>query len=416
MTEAKAVVTGGVDSHADSHMVAVVDQAGRVLGSKGFGADAAGHKQALNWLRSYGELVKVGVEGTGAYGAGLARHLARAGIEVFEVNRPDRQARRRRGKSDTVDAEAAARAALNGEATVVAKAQGSLVESIRVLRVAFTSARDSRTRVALQVRDLVVGVPDQLRSVLGPLCTAERVARCARFQVTGDVADAVAGTKLALRTLARRYQALSAEMAELEATLDQLTVRANPALRGAKGVGPDVAAIVLTTAGDNPEHLRSEAAFAAMCAVSPIEASSGKTTRHRLNRSGNRQANHALWRIVMVRLASGDPATKAYFKRRRAEGKSDREIVRCLKRHVAREIYRHLVRPESVPAGSDLRAARLDVRISLHTVADALGSWPTRISELEHGLKHNTALTPSYTDWLVAHANNAPKAKRLLAA
>ena len=201
--------------------------------------------------------------------------------------------------------------------------------------------------MALQIRDLIVTAPEQLRAVLGPLSTADRVAHGVRLQVTGDVADPVVGTTLALRTLARRYQALSAEMAELDATLDQLTVRANPALRGAKGVGPDVAAILLTAAGDNPQRLKSQAAFAAMCGVSPIEASSGKTVRHRLNRSGNRQANHALWRIVMVRLSSGDPATKAYVERRTAEGKSRREIVRCLKRHVAREVYRHLSAPSS---------------------------------------------------------------------
>ncbi|MHB1763794.1 MAG: transposase [Acidimicrobiales bacterium] len=153
-----------------------------------------------------------------------------------------------------------------------------------------------------------------------------------------------------------------------------------------------------------------------MCGVSPIEASSGKTTRHRLNRSGNRQANHALWRIVMVRLSTGDPATKAYVACRTAEGKSLREIVRCLKRHIAREVYRHLVRPESVPAGSDLRSARLSARISLQTVADALGSWPTRISELERGLKHDTALARRYVKWLSEHGANAPKAKRLIAA
>ncbi len=337
------VVIGGVNTHKDVHVAAVIDERGKILDTASFRAATPGYRELASWLQSFGELVKVGVEGTGAYGAGLARHLGNEGIEVVEVNRPNRQARRRRGKSDTVDAEAAARAALNGEATVVPKARGSLVESVRVLRVAFTSARDSRTRVALQIRDLIVTAPDQLRTVLGPLSTAERVARGARFQVTGDVADPVVGTKLALRTLARRYETLSAEMAELEATLDQLTARANPALRGAKGVGPDVAAILLTAAGDNPDRLRSEAAFAAMCGVSPIEASSGKTVRHRLNRSGNRQANHALWRIVMVRLSTGDPATKAYVERRTAEGKSLREIVRCLKRHVAREVYRHLV-------------------------------------------------------------------------
>jgi transposase len=415
MTEVDRVVIGGVDTHKDVHVAAVIDEVGKILDTGSFATSAKGCRELLAWLSSFGRLAKVGVEGTGSYGAGLARHLAREGVDVVEVNRPNRQARRRRGKSDTIDAEAAARAALNGEATVIPKAQGSLVESIRVLRVAFTSARDSRTRVALQIRDLVVTAPDQLRTVLGPLSTAERVARAARFQVAGDVADSVVGTKLALRTLARRYEALSAEMAGLEATLDELTARANPALRGAKGVGPDVAAILLTAAGDNPDRLRSESAFAAMCGVSPIEASSGKTVRHRLNRSGNRQANHALWRIVMVRLSTGDPATKTYVERRRAEGKSLREIVRCLKRYVAREVYRHLVDPQPVPVGADLRAARLDARISLQTVADALGSWPTRISELERGLKHDTALARRYMTWLAEHAKDAPKARCLIA-
>lgn len=402
MPSERRVVIGGVDTHKDVHVAAVVDEVGKILDTKSFETTEKGYRALCAWLRSFGELRKVGVEGTGAYGAGLARHLADAGIEVIEVNRPNRQARRRRGKSDTVDAEAAARAALNGEAQVVPKTQGHIVESIRVLRVAFTSARDSRTRVALQIRDLIVTAPGELRAVLGPLSTAKRVARCAGFRVTGDLADPVVGTKITLRTLARRYEALSAEMAELEAALDQLTARANPALRGANGVGSDVAAILLVSAGDNPGRLKSEAAFAAMCGVSPIEASSGKTVRHRLNRSGNRQANHALWRIVMVRISHGDPATAAYVERRTKEGKTMREIVRCLKRHVAREVYRHLLRPEPVPVGADLRAARLAAGISLQTVADALGSWPTRISELERALKFDTALARRYVHWLEA--------------
>lgn len=400
MPKEAQVVIGGVDTHKDVHVAAVVDERAKILDTKSFEATAGGYRELVSWMRSFGELVRIGVEGTGAYGAGLARYLADEGIEVVEVNRPNRQARRRRGKSDTVDAEAAARAALNGEAQVAPKAQRGVVESIRVLRVAFTSARDSRTRVANQIRDLIVTAPDELRSVLGPLPTAERVARCAGFSVTGDLADPLVGTKLALRTLARRYQALSTEMTGLEAELDRLTARANPALRGAKGVGSDVAAIMLTAAGDNPERLKSESALAALCGVSPVEASSGKVVRHRLNRGGNRQANHALWRIVMVRLSTGDPATRAYFERRRAEGKSDREIVRCLKRHVVREVYRHLVRPEPMPDGADLRARRQEAGVTLQTVADALGTWPTRISELERGLKFDTDLARRYAQWL----------------
>lgn len=400
MPSEKRVVIGGVDTHKDVHVAAVVDEVGKILDTKSFDATEKGHRALCSWFRSFGSLAKVGVEGTGAYGAGLTRHLAGAGIEVVEVNRPNRQARRRRGKSDTVDAEAAARAALNGEAKVVPKSQNSVVESIRALRIAFRSARDSRTRVALQIRDLVLTAPVELRALLGSLSTAERVARCAGFQMAGDLANPLVGTRVALRTLARRHEALGAEMAELEAALDQLTARANPALRGAKGVGADVAAIVLIAAGDNPDRLKSEAAFAAMCGVSPIEASSGKTVRHRLNRSGNRQANHALWRIVMVRLSHGDPATVAYVERRTKEGRSMREIVRCLKRHVAREIYRHLVHPEPVPLGADLRADRLAAGISLKTVAEALGTWPTRISELERALKFDTGLAQRYVRWL----------------
>jgi transposase len=400
MAKEKQVVIGGVDTHKNIHVGAVVDDRGKVLDTAEFVTTRAGYDQLLVWMRSFGELTKVGVEGTGAYGAGLSRHLRSEGVDVLEVDRPNRQLRRRRGKSDTVDAEAAARSALNGEATVVPKAHDNLVESIRVLRVAFTSARKSRTCVALQIRDLILTAPDQLRAVLSPLSTQRRVERCAVLR-PGDAADPAEATKLALRTLARRYGVLSKEMTELATVLDELTAKANPALRAAKGVGADVAAILLIAAGDNPERLRNEAAFAAMCGVSPVQASSGMHTRHRLNRSGNRQANHALWRIAMVRLTS-DEETRAYAARRQAEGKTKRDIVRCLKRHIAREIFAHLTKPAAVPIGGDLRAARTAARISLETVSSELGSWPTKISRLERGLDHNSDLARRYQAWLMA--------------
>ena len=337
MAQENRAVIGGVDTHKDVHVAAVIDERGKILDTSEFETTARGYRSLSAWMAEFGELVRVGVEGTGAYGAGLARHLVREGIEVVEVNRPNRTMRRRRGKSDTVDAEAAARAALNGEASVTPKAEDGIIESIRVLRVAFTSARDSRVRVALQIRDLLITAPEGLRRALDPLSTADRVARCARFRLDGDTAEPLEGTKLALRTLARRYEVLTKEMSELEAALDELTARANPALRGAKGVGADVAAILLVAAGDNPGRIRTEAAFAAMCGVNPIEASSGKIVRHRLNRSGNRQANHALWRIVMVRMTN-DETTKKYIARRKAEGRTQREAIRCLKRYVAREV------------------------------------------------------------------------------
>jgi len=400
MAKEQRVVFGGVDTHKNIHVAAVVDDRGKILDTAEFNTTKAGYDRLLAWMQSFGELAKVGVEGTGAYGAGLARHLASCGVEALEVNRPNRQMRRRRGKSDTVDAEAAARSALNGEATVVPKAHDNLVESIRVLRVAFTSARNSRTRVALQIRDLILTAPDQLRGVLGPLSTARRVDRCARLR-PGDPTDPAEATKLALRTLARRYEALSEEMAELGAVLEELTAKANPALRAAKGVGADVAAVLLIAAGDNPERLRNEAAFAAMCGVSPVEASSGMIVRHRLNRSGNRQANHALWRIAMVRLRC-DEETKAYSARRRAQGKTKRDVVRCLKRHIAREIFLHLTKPAAVPIGGELRAARTAAGISLDTVSSELGTWPIRISRLERGLDHDSNLAGRYEAWLTA--------------
>jgi transposase len=401
MAQEQRIVIGGVDTHKDVHVAAVIDDRGKILDTSSFETTAAGYRQLLTWLRSYGDLQRVGVEGTGSYGAGLAHHLATAGVEVVEVNRANRQLRRRRGKSDPVDAEAAARAVLNGEATTVPKSGESLVESIRVLRVAFTSARNSRTRVALQIRDLIVTAPDQLRGVLGPLSTNERVVRCARFRVHGDLADPAEASRLALRTLARRYLALSEEMEELKHSLNDLTARANPALRAVKGVGPDVAAILLVAAGDNPERLRNEASFAAMCGVSPVEASSGKTVRHRLNRSGNRQANHALWRIPTTRLIT-DAETRAYAARRTGEGKSRREVIRCLKRYIAREIFRTLTRPEAIPCGADLHDARTAAGLNLNEVAAALKVDPTRVSRLERALDFDRDLADRYEALLTA--------------
>jgi transposase len=398
MAQERRLVIGGVDTHKDVHVGAVIDDRGKILDTAEFETTAKGYRLLVEWMVGFGELQRVGVEGTGAYGAGLARHLAEAGVAVVEVNRPNRQMRRRRGKSDTVDAESAARSVLNGEATVVPKTHDSIVESIRALRVAFTSARNSRTRVALQIRDLIVTAPAPLRAEIEGLTTAQRVTRCARFR-PGDPTDPREATKLALRSLSRRYEALTEEMGELGRVLDELTYNVNPALRSARGVGPDVAAILLVTAGDNPERLRNESAFAALCGVSPVQASSGMTTRHRLNRSGNRQANNALWRIAVVR-ATHDEETKAYVARRLTEGKSKREIIRCLKRHIAREIFVHLTNPAVVPVGTELRAERNAAKISLTTASTELGTYPLRISRLERGIDHDREFAEQYRAWL----------------
>lgn len=391
-------VTGGVDTHGEVHVAAAVDDAGRILGTASFPASLAGYRGLLRWLRRHGRVARVGVEGTGAYGAGLARYLTAEGVTVIEVDRPDRQRRRRRGKSDTVDAEGAARAALNGDATGIPKAGSGPVESVRVLRLARRSALKARTQAANQIRDLIVTAPDQLRSRLRALDTDRRVAVCVRFR-TGEVADPVEATKAALRSLARRHVELTAELDSLDTQIADLCAAINPALLGAHGVGAEVAATLLVSAGDNPRRMGSEAAFAALCGASPVEASSGKVTRHRLNRGGDRQANNALWRIVLVRMATDQP-TKDYVLRRTVEGKSTKEIIRCLKRHVAREVFHLLTNPPAVPVGSELRSARLDLGLTLAVVANALGTWPIRISELERGLTHDAELARRYDRWL----------------
>lgn len=402
MVEAQVTVYGGVDTHEELHVAAVIDDVGRVLGSETFQATALGYRRLGRWLEGHGRVAKVGVEGTGCYGAGLARSLTGHGFEVVEVNRPNRQLRRRRGKNDTVDAEAAARAALNGDATAVPKAADGTVEAIRALRVVFCSTRDARTRVANQVRDLLVTAPAHLREALGPLDTDQRVARAARFRCI-DSSDPAEATKVALRTLARQHQNLTADLDALRARLDELTAQANPALRAAVGIGPDVASTLLVAAGDNPLRITSDAAFAALCGASPIEASSGKHVSHRLNKGGNRDANHALWRIAMVRMTCHQP-TKDYTARRRAEGKSQRSIIRCLKRYIAREVYRLLTTPPPTPHDHhQLRAQRLAAGLSLTDAATALNTWPARISELERGTKPNTDLAPRYRDWLNHH-------------
>lgn len=403
MVEQAQRVYGGVDTHKEFHVAAVVDEVGRIVDTKQFDASGSGYRSLLRWMSRHGELVRVGIEGTGAYGAGLSRHLVEEGIEVVEVNRPNRQMRRRRGKNDTVDAEAAARAALNGDATGIPKDNTGIVEAIRVIRLAFCSTRVARVRIANQIRDLVLTAGDQLRHELEPLETPQRVERCARMRPSGDLADPDLATKTALRILARQYEMLTIDLDALRNNLDELTTQANPALCAAIGVGTDVASILLVAAGENADRLTSDAAFAALCGASPIEASSGRHVGHRLNRGGNRQANHALWRIVMVRLTCHQP-TKDYAARRRAEGKSPRFIARCLKRYVAREIYQHLTNPQPITTTEDLRPLRHELGASLATVAAALGTLPARISEIERGTRRPPELEQRYRSWLAQQA------------
>jgi transposase len=346
------LVTGGVDTHQDTHTAVALDQTGRLLGHRQFPATAPGYASLLAWLRGFGLLVAAGIEGTGAYGAGLAAVLQAAGIELVEVDRPDRRTRRRQGKSDPVDAEAAARAAQARRATTgTPKTRGRRVDALRALRVARRSAVAARAQAQTQMKSLIVTAPEPLRATVRALGDRELIAHCTtRRPDRTRVEDPTVAAMLALRSLARRHQELCAEITELDTLITPLVAALNPALLALTGVGPDVAGQLLVTAGDNPERLRSEAAFAMLCGAAPLPASSGRTVRHRLNRGGDRQANAALYRIVLCRLR-WDPRTRAYAARRTAEGMTRKEIIRCLKRYVAREVYTALLNPHpsSVP-------------------------------------------------------------------
>jgi transposase len=343
MTSTRRVVTVGVDTHSDIHHAAIIDQVGRALGDAGFPTTPTGYRRLLSWAAGHGQITAFGVEGTGAYGAALARYLRTAGHTVIEVDRPDRKLRRQRGKSDPIDAYAAAAAVLSGAATGSPKTRDGHVEAIRTLRVARRSAVKARTQAVNQLKALVLTGPAELRQALAGLNTHQLLLRCRRMRTRHtrltEAADPVTdATKMTLRRLAGRIAALTAEIRELDTQLRPLVAVTAPALLAVHGVGTEVAAQLLTTAGDNPERLRSEAAFAQLCGTAPLPASSGRTTRHRLNRGGDRHANYALHIIALVRLSS-HPPTQTYAARRRTQGLSNLEILRCLKRYIAREIY-----------------------------------------------------------------------------
>ena len=362
MTDQQLDVIAGVDTHGQTHHAAVIDHLGRHLADQEFPASGTGYRRLLSWVQGHGTVTAVGVEGTGAYGAELARVLARAGLRVIEVDRPDRKTRRLKGKSDPIDAYAAATAVASGRATGSPKTRDGIVEAIRALRVPRRSAIKARTQAINQTRQLLITAPETLRAHLSELSAAELATTCSRLR-PGHLTGPTGATKAALRRLGRRILALNEEIADLDAELRTLTAHAAPTLLARKGVGPDVAGQLLATAGDNPDRLHSEAAFAHLCGVAPIPASSGRRDRHRLNRGGDRAANHALHTIALSRMR-WDERTRAYVERRTEEGLAKKDIMRCLKRHIAREIYRALIddlhircRPNPEPPPAIAKAA-----------------------------------------------------------
>jgi transposase len=343
MTQENKLIVGGVDAHADAHHAAALDERGALLSTKSFPTSTPGYRQLLDWLSSYGEIDTVAVESTGSYAAALVRYLRERGITVVEVNQPHAHTRRRVGKSDPIDAEMAARLFQAGKAKAAPKQTDGIVESIRMLRVARSSAVKSRTAALVQVRDLIITAPQQLRDQLSCRKTLRgKVTICARLRPSDrELRCPSQAAKLALRSLAQRIHALDREIAALDGELRQLVAAAAPRTVQLLGISTGHAGQLLVTAGQNIDRLHGESSFSMLCGVSPIPASSGKTTRHRLNYGGDRQANRALYLIAVCRLRYCD-RTRAYAARRTAEGKTQREIIRCLKRYIAREVFNSL--------------------------------------------------------------------------
>jgi len=337
-------VVGGVDTHADVHVIAAIDGNGGVLGIESFPADAAGFEALAGWLVGFGSVMRVGVEGTGSYGVGLSRFLHELGIDVVEVDRPNRQTRRRQGKSDPVDAVAAARAALSGSASVTPKRRDGPVEEMRVLLIARRSARRQRDQTLNQLRQVVICAPDEIRVRFKDRYKTGLVTEAARMRPRKGSDPIIYTTNVVIRGLARRIQGLNTEMRSIDDALLGLIEQTAPSLLALYGVGVDTAATLLVAAGDNPDRVHTERSWAHLCGVTPIPAGSGKTSgRVRLNRGGDRQANAALYRIVLTRM-SGDEETRNYVRRRRAQGLNTGEIMRCLKRYVARQTFKQLPR------------------------------------------------------------------------
>jgi transposase len=394
-------LVAGVDTHTDTHTLAVLTAQGATVLTESFPADQHGYKCLIDALCSAGEVTVVGVEGTNSYGAGLARALTAAGFLVKEVLRPTRRVRRMHGKSDPIDAVEAARTLLNGQPVSEAKDTDTPAESLRMLLTARSQLVTTATALGNTITSLLVTAPESVRAKYRSLTTKTLIERLCASRPGTDLQDPRTAAIQSMRTMAQFHQDASARAGQVKEQMRQLLQAHYPQLLGLYGVGTIVAAQLVVTAGGNPQRIRSEAAFASLCGVAPLPASSGRTNRHRLNRGGDRRGNSALHRIALVRMQR-DQRTKDYITRRTSEGKSKREIMRCLKRAIAREIYRALVTEEPLEAHPDFSAKRKAKGLTLTQAANALHTWPARISDIEKQRRPLPELTDRYREWLQA--------------
>ncbi|HGL5836602.1 TPA: IS110 family transposase [Serratia marcescens] len=335
-----AFVVGGVDTHKDIHVGAVVDEHDRVMGSAFFSTTRSGYQQMLKWMNNFGVVSRVGVECTGTYGAGLVRYLQQMKVEVLEVTAPDKMERRKRGKSDTIDAESAAHAAFSLIRTVTPKTRNGVIESLRVLKTCRKSAITAR-KIALQmIQTNIVSAPDKLREQLRRMTRMLLIRTLPSWQSEPRKYRNIENAyRIALKSLAQKYLELHNETADLNNMIISIVDEVAPELIKQRGIGYESATLFLMTAGDNPTRLSSEAGFAALCGVSPAPVSSGKTNRYRLNRGDDRAANSALHIDALTRLRT-DGGTQEFVTKKITEGHTKLEAIRCIKRYISREVYK----------------------------------------------------------------------------
>ena len=397
--DARGPVYCGVDTHADSHWLCILDWRGRKVLSSQFPADAVGYEAAASAIAAAGDPACIAIEGTSSYGAGLTRHLASLGMPVREALSPSRMQRRRpgQGKCDESDAERAARAAMSGSGLGTPKSQDGWVDGVRCMLAARSGAVKARTSAINTARSLLATAPEETRGRFRGMSGPKLMEALPSARDEGALGAALGA--LADLWSSARDAALGMEE-RIEAALKENC----PALLAMYGCGPVSAAKLAVAAGDNPGRLRSEASFAAICGACPVEASSGKTVRHRLNRGGDRQANSALYEIARQRVMR-DPETIEYAEAARKRGKSDREIMRCLKRYIAREAYHALMHPREARAPEDasaLAAARRGAKISQVRAAGILGTTEKYISMLERGQRDLKPIRRAYEAWVEA--------------
>lgn len=393
-----SAVFGGADTHADTIHVAAIDGFGREFGDREFPTTPAGYCDALAFLGSFGSLEILGIEGTSSYGAGLTVAARAAGIEVREVIRPEATVRRMQGKSDPIDAYQAARAALTGRAKTAPKDDD--IEGLRAVLNARRSATKARTAAMNQIHAQMITAPVEVREKYRQLSDnrlVDALAACRPGARTGVVGSVL----LALKMLAQRHRFLTQQTQLLEDQLRDLVASLNLNLLSARGIGPVTAAQLLITAGGNRERLASEASFAALCGTAPVPASSGKTTRYRLSRGGDRHANAALHTIATVRMSS-DPRTREFVAAQRAKNRSNPELLRILKRAIAREVFKLLQAPNALASIDDLRRLRREKNLPLRKVVEELGTCQIHVSRIERGITHDREFTERYRNWLQA--------------